>query len=108
MFVITYVLQYNTDLSQLRKSIEKILIIVLIHLIGFKNSPNTKIVRKGLKYIVYIKESVLQGGYKNVEWKVMYFSLLKKCFSEDVLYNIRHKMSSETLRQSFYLVLVKF
>ena len=57
MFVITYVLQYNTDLSQLRKSIEKILIIV----------SNTKIVRKGLKYIVYIMESILQGGYKNVE-----------------------------------------
>ena len=57
MFVITYVLQYNTDLSQLRKSIEKILIIV----------SNTKIVRKGLKYIVYIMESVLQGGYKNIE-----------------------------------------
>ena len=36
MFVIIYVAQYNINLYQPHKNIEKIVIIVLIHLIGFK------------------------------------------------------------------------
>ena len=36
MFIIIYAAQYNINLYQLHKNIEKIVIIVLIHLIGFK------------------------------------------------------------------------
>ena len=36
MFLIIYVVQYNINLYQLHKNIEKIVIMVLILLIGFK------------------------------------------------------------------------
>ena len=57
-----------------------------------------KIVRKGFKYIGYI--NVLSGGYKKFIKRLMYFSPPTKRFSEDVISNILHTMSSETLRQS--------
>ena len=53
----------------------------------------------------YIK--VVYGGYKNgYKKRLMQFSPPIKCFYEDVLSNILHTTSSETLRQSFKLVLI--
>ena len=52
--------------------------------------------------------NVLYGGYKKFIKRLMYFSRPTKCFYEDVLSNILNTMLSESLRQSFKLVLIKF
>ena len=71
MFIIIYVEQYNVYLNQLYINIEIIVIIVLIHLIGFKIS-SIKIVRKGFKYIDYINHSYffLVTMYKPTVWRL--------------------------------------
>ena len=52
--MLVYVVEYNIniDLYQLHKNIEKILIIVLIDLTGFKKSFYIKIDRKGFKSVI--------------------------------------------------------
>ena len=62
--MIIHVVLYNINLYQLHKNIEKIVIIVLIHLIRFKKRLHTKIARKDFKYMGYI--TVLYGDYKKV------------------------------------------
>ena len=52
--------------------------------------------------------NVLNGGYKKVIERLMYYSLPTKCFYEDFLSNILQVILSECLRQSFLLVLIKF
>ena len=54
MFLVIYVVQYNINLYQLDTNIKKIVIIILIHLIGFKKRLHIKIVRKDFKYVGYI------------------------------------------------------
>ena len=43
MLMITYIVQYNINLYQVHKNIEKIVIIVLIHLIGSKKGCYIKL-----------------------------------------------------------------
>ena len=76
MFMMVYVVWYNINLYQLHENIKKIVIIVLICLIGFKKKLHIKIVRKGFKYMGFIK--VMYGGYKKVIKRLMYFSPLTK------------------------------
>ena len=45
---------------------------------------------------------------KKVIKRLMYFSPPTKCYYEDVLSNILHTISSETLRQSFSLFQLNF
>ena len=70
------------------------MIIVSIHLIGFKK-VTLKDCFKDMGYI-----NVLYGGYKTVIKRLMYFSPPKECFYEDVLSNILHAILSEPLHQS--------
>ena len=68
------------------------MVIVLIHLIGFKKGTYN-VVRKGSKYMSFI--NVLHGGYKKFIKKLMCFSPPTECFYEDVLANIPHTILSE-------------
>ena len=84
----------------MHNNIEKIVIMVLILLIGFKEGYiSIKIFRKDFKYMGYI--TVLYGGYKKVIKRLIYFSPPTKCFYDDVLSNMLHTILSELLRQSF-------
>ena len=51
---------------------------------------------------------VIKSRIQKVMKRLMYFSPPTKCFYKDALSNILHTISSETLRQTFYLVLVNF
>ena len=88
----------NINLYQLHKNTEKIVIIVLIHLLGFKKGY-IKIVWEGFKYIGYI--IVLYGDCKKVIRRLICFSPPTKCFYEDVLSHILHTILSKSLRQRF-------
>ena len=50
----------------------------------------------------------LNGGYKKVIERLMYYSLPTKCFYEDILSNILQVVLSECLLLTFLLILIKF
>ena len=90
MFMIVSVVSYNINLYQLCKNIKKIVIIILIHLIGFKfNSFYLKII-KSFKYMVYINvlcisvlpQSVFMKMFFLASYTQYYLSLCKflACF----------------------------
>ena len=74
MFLIIYVVQYNINLYQLHKNIEKIVIMVLMLL----KRLHIKIFRKGFEYMGYM--IVFYGGYKKVIKKLMGFQFARKVF----------------------------